>query len=176
MISIEIVLVINLIYKIMWIPITIDEYLKLHLNKNPNENEKVLRVRIEAALDDYKNGVKCQCGKDIWIVGSASSPFGCFSCITGRDYPRGDYEIDGALDKRDKYGRRNINEMDPRKIKGMFDDDGYEIRRDIVKMQPLYLTCIKNNSDDWENDILCNLNRSDQANEKEFKCYAFKKL
>lgn len=176
MISIEIVLVINLIYKIMWIPITIDEYLKLHLKKNPNENEKVLRVRIEAALDDYKNGVKCQCGKDIWIVGSASSPFGCFSCITGRDYPRGDYEIDGALDKRDKYGRRNINEMDPRKIKGMFDDDGYEIRRDIVKMQPLCLTCIKNNSDDWENDILCNLNRSDQANEKEFKCYAFKKL
>lgn len=160
----------------MWIPITIDEYLKLHLKKNPNENEKVLRVRIEAALDDYKNGVKCQCGKDIWIVGSASSPFGCFSCITGRDYPRGDYEIDGALDKRDKYGRRNINEMDPRKIKGMFDDDGYEIRRDIVKMQPLCLTCIKNNSDDWENDILCNLNRSDQANEKEFKCYAFKKL
>ncbi len=74
-------------YKIIWIPVTIDEYVKIHLQKNPDENEKVLRVRIEAALDDYKNGVKCQCGKDIWIVGSASSPFDCFSCITGIDYP-----------------------------------------------------------------------------------------
>ena len=61
-------------YKFMWIPITIDKYVKIHLQKNPNENEKVLRVRIEAALDEYKNGVKCQCGKDIWIVGSAFSP------------------------------------------------------------------------------------------------------
>jgi hypothetical protein len=32
----------------MWIPITIDDYVKVHLKKNPNE--KVLRVRIEAAL------------------------------------------------------------------------------------------------------------------------------
>jgi hypothetical protein len=160
----------------MWNPISIDRYVKIHLKKNPNENEKVLRVRIEAALDDYKNGVKCRCGKDIWIVGSASSPFGCFSCITGRDYPRGDYEIDGALDKRDKYGRRNINEMDPRNINGMFDDNRYEIRRDTVKMQPLCLTCIKNNSDDWEDDIICNLNRSDQTNRKEFKCGAYEKL
>lgn len=176
MISIEIVLVINLIYKIMWIPITLDEYLKLHLKKNPNENEKVLRVRIEAALDDYKNGVKCQCGKDIWVVGSASSPFGCFSCITGRDYPRGDYEIDGALDKRDKYGRMNINEMDPRKINGMFDDEGYEINPDSIKKPSLCLTCFKNVDPDWEEELLCNLNRNDQADEKVFKCYAFEKL
>jgi hypothetical protein len=160
----------------MWIPISIDKYVRIHLKKNPNENEKVLRVRIEAALDDYKNGVKCQCGKDIWIVGSASSPFGCFSCITGRDYARGDYEIDDAIDKRDKYGRRNINEMDPSKINGMFDDNGYEIRRDTIKMQPLCLTCIKNNSDDWEDDILCNLNRADQTDGKEFKCGAYEKL
>ena len=32
----------------MWTPITIDDYIKDHLKKNPNENEKVLRVRIEA--------------------------------------------------------------------------------------------------------------------------------
>jgi len=62
----------------MWNPISIDRYVKIHLKNNPNENEKVLRVRIEAALDDYKNGVKCQCGNDIWIVGSASAPFGCY--------------------------------------------------------------------------------------------------
>jgi hypothetical protein len=160
----------------MWSPISIDKFVKLHLKKNPKENEKVLRVRLEAALDDYKKGVKCQCGKDIWIVGSASAPFACFSCITGKNHPRGDYEIDSVLDKRDKYGRRHIDEMDPCKINGMFDDDGYEIRRDTIKMQPLCLSCIKNNSGDREDDILCNLNRNGQADEKEFKCGAYEKL
>lgn len=160
----------------MWTPITIDEYVKIHLKENPNEKENVLRVRIEAALDDYNNGIKCKCGKDIWIVGSASSPFGCFSCITGKDHPAGDYEIDSALDKRDKDGRRHIDEMDPRNICGIFHDDGHEITRDTIKMQPLCLTCIKNNSDDWEDDILCNLNRADQADNKEFKCYDYRKL
>lgn len=160
----------------MWIPITIDEYVKIHLKKNPNENEKVLRVRIEAALDDYKKGVKCQCGKDIWIVGSASTPFGCFSCLTGRDYPGGEYEIDDALDKRDKYGRWNINEMDPRKINGIFDDEGFEINPDSIKKPSLCIACLKNVDPDWEEELLCNLNRNDQADESEFKCYAFEKL
>ena len=160
----------------MWTPISIDKFVKIHLKKNPNENEKILRVRIEAALEDYKNGVKCQCGKDIWIVGSASAPFACFSCISGKAHPLGDFEIDSALDKRDKYGRRNIDEMDPGKISGIFDDDGYEIRRDTIKMQPLCLTCVKNSSDDWEDDILCNLNRADNKNDSEFKCYSYKKL
>ena len=36
----------------MWIPITIDEYVKIHLEKNPKENEKVLRVRIESLEND----------------------------------------------------------------------------------------------------------------------------
>ena len=160
----------------MWNPISIDQFVKIHLKKNPNDNEKVLKERIEAALDYYKNGIKCRCGKDIWIVGSATSPFGCFSCITGKDHPRGDYEIDSALDKRDKDGRRHIDEMDPRKIAGIFDDDGYEIRRNTIKMQPLCLTCIKNDSDDWEDDVLCNLNRNEQANAKEFKCGAYEKI
>jgi hypothetical protein len=175
-ISIEIVLDKNLNYKIMWIPITIDEYVKIHLQNNPNENEKVLRVRIEAALDDYNKGVKCKCGKDIWIVGSASAPFACFSCITGKELPLGDYEIDGALDKRDKDGRININNMDPGNINGFFDDDGYEIRRDTIKMQPLCLTCIRNNIDDWEGNLLCDMNRNDQRDEKEFKCGVYEKL
>jgi hypothetical protein len=160
----------------MWTPISIDKFVRIHMKKNPDEKEKVLRIRIEAALDNYRNGVKCQCGKDIWIVGSASAPFACFSCITGKEHPAGDYEIDSALDKRDKYGRRHVDEMDPMHIAGIFHDDGYEIRKETIKMQPLCLTCIKNNSDDWEDDILCNMNRADQADEKEFKCYDYMKL
>jgi hypothetical protein len=170
------VLVINNNSKIMWVPITIDDYVKLHLQKNPNENEKVLRVRIEAALDDYNNGVKCKCGSDIWIVGSASAPFGCFNCITGRDFPAGDYEIDGSLDKRDKDGRRNIDMMDPRNINGIFDDDGYEVNPDTIKKPGLCLTCFKNYIEDWEENLLCEMNRADQRDENEFRCFAYEKL
>ncbi len=160
----------------MWNPISIDQFVKIHLKKNPGENDKTLKMRIESALDYYKNGLKCRCGNDIWIVGSTMAPFGCFSCITGKDHPRGDYEIDSALDKRDKYGRRHIDEMDPQKIAGIFDDGGYEINQETIKMQPLCLKCVNYNSDDWEEELLCNMNRNDQADEKEFKCGAYKKL
>ena len=160
----------------MWKPISIDQYVKIHLRKNPNDNEKTIKIRIDAALDYYKNGLKCRCGNDIWIVGSPTVPFGCFSCITGKDHPRGDYEIDSALDKRDKDGRRHIDEMDPQKIAGIFDDDGYEINQETIKMQPLCLTCIKYYSGDLEEELLCSLNRNDQADAKEFKCGAYEKL
>jgi hypothetical protein len=160
----------------MWIPITIDEYVKIHLQKNPNEKENVLRVRIEAALDDYKNGVKCQCGRDIWIVGSASSPFGCFKCITGRDFPAGDYEIEGAIDKREADGRININFMDPGNINGFFDDDGFLINMDSIKKPGLCLICWKNYIDDWDENLLCDMNRSEQEDEIDFKCGGYVKL
>lgn len=159
----------------MWTPISIDKYVKIHLKKNPNEKENVLRIRLEAALDDYTKGIKCQCGKDIWIVGSASSPFGCYSCITGKGHPTGEYEIDSVLEKRDKYGRRHINEMDPMKINGIFDDDGYEINKEFIKIPSLCLTCIKYDSQDWEGDILCSLNRSAQNDSDSFECYDYRK-
>jgi hypothetical protein len=175
MISREIVLVINLDYKNMWIPITIDEYVKLHLKKHKNENEKVIRVRIEAALDDYQKGVKCKCGNDIWIVGSASTPEGCYTCLSGKRHPAGEFEIDTALEKKDKYGRRHIDEMDPRTINGMFDDDGYEINRNSIKKPSLCLTCTKHHSEDWEDEILCDGLRYDQRESDNFICYGYLK-
>ena len=36
----------------MWSPISIDKFVKLHLKKNPKENEKVLGVRIEVLEHD----------------------------------------------------------------------------------------------------------------------------
>ncbi|MBK9392075.1 MAG: hypothetical protein IPN68_18510 [Bacteroidetes bacterium] len=159
----------------MWIPISIDEYVKVHLKKNPNESENILRVRLEAALDDYTNGIKCNCGKDIWIVGSASSPFGCYSCITGKEHPAGEYEIDSALEKRDKYGRRHIDEMNPMDINGIFNDNGYEINKELIKMPSLCLTCVKFDSLDWEDDILCSLTRSDDSDNETFVCYNYRK-
>jgi hypothetical protein len=48
----EIVLIVILNFKIMWIPISIDDYVQVHLKKNPNEKENVLKVRIEALEND----------------------------------------------------------------------------------------------------------------------------
>ena len=52
MISNKNVLVINENPKNMWIPFSIDDYVKVHLKKNSYERENVLRVRIEALEND----------------------------------------------------------------------------------------------------------------------------
>ena len=52
-----------------------------------------------------------------------------------------------------------------------YDDDGNELFPDLIPKPSLCITCIKD--DDPNELILCNLNRLDQVDEKEFKCYFF---
>ena len=80
-----------------FVGISIDKYIKKHLKSNPSENEKDLRKRLNSALEDCKNGVKCSCGNDIWVIGSASVGNSCFTCITGESQPDSDYEIDSIM-------------------------------------------------------------------------------
>jgi hypothetical protein len=82
-----------------FIPITIDKYVALHLKHNPSEKEVDLRKHLKSALNDYYNGIKCSCGNDIWVIGSASVGNSCFTCITGESYPTDDYEIVSAIKK-----------------------------------------------------------------------------
>ena len=159
-----------------FIPISIDEYVKKHMQNNPSENEKDLRQRLQAAQRSYQNSDKCSCGNDIWVIGSASTGNGCFTCITGESYPKDDYEIDSAIYKKIKEStenRRNIDDIDPTMIAGIFDDDGYEINPDLIKKPSLCLTC--KNDDDPEEDMLCNMTRHDQRHDEEFICYAYRK-
>jgi ORF6N domain len=109
-------------------------------------------------------------------MGLRVAPFACYSCISGKEHPLGEYEIESAIEKRDKYGRRHIDEMDPSKIAGIFDDEGYEINPDLIKKPSLCLTCLKNFVPDQEEDILCNLNRYDQNNSDNFICHTYKKM
>ena len=93
-----------------FIPISINAYIKKHLENNPSENEKDLRKRLNSALSDYNKRIKCSCGNDIWVIGSASVGNSCFSCITGESYPIDDYEIDLAIKKtKNIKGRRHID-------------------------------------------------------------------
>jgi hypothetical protein len=154
--------------------ISIDKYVKLHLKSNPSESKADIEKRLKSALKDYKNGVKCSCGNDIWVIGSASVGNSCFTCITGESMPTGDYEIDSAIHKqKNKKGQRHIDEIKPTEIHGFFDDDGYEINSDLIKKPSLCLTCIHN--DDPNEEPLCNMNRFDQKDDNDFKCFAYKK-
>ena len=157
-----------------FLPISIEKYLTRHLKNNPAENEKDLRDRLNSALIDYKKGVKCSCGNDIWVIGSAAVGNSCFTCITGESHPTDDYEIDSAIRKSENItGRRHIDDMDPAKIAGFFDDDGYEINTDLIKKPSLCLTCV--NDDDPNEEMLCIMTRYDQKDDKEFICFAYKK-
>ncbi len=63
--------------------ISIEKYVELHLKSNPSENKNDLEKRLKSALEDYRNRIKCSCGNDIWVIGSAAVGNTCFTCITG---------------------------------------------------------------------------------------------
>ncbi|MBC8548764.1 MAG: hypothetical protein H8D23_03850 [Candidatus Brocadiales bacterium] len=80
-----------------FIPISLDEYVKLHLENNPGTSQAEVTETLEDTLRAYKQGGRCNCGNPIWVIGSAFSGIdGCFTCITGEAYPEDDYEIDEA--------------------------------------------------------------------------------
>lgn len=157
-----------------FLAISIDKYIKMHLDSNPSENETDLRKRLNSALSDYKNGVKCSCGNDIWVIGSASVGNSCFTCITGESLPDSDYEIDSAIKTREnKQVQRHIDQMDKTQIHGFFDDDGFEINTELIIKPSLCLICA--NDDNPNEEMICNMTRYDQKDDNEFKCFAYKK-
>ena len=54
-----------------------------------------------------------------------------------------------------------------------FDDDGNELNPDLVSKPNLCIRCKKDELLDEDEEILCNLARLDQNDQKEFICYAF---
>jgi len=79
-------------------PIRLEDYVELHLRANPDAKRAEVITRLEYAIDAYRRDIRCQCGAQIWIVGSAEAGLACFTCITGEALPDNDYEI--AVSKR----------------------------------------------------------------------------
>jgi hypothetical protein len=52
-----------------------------------------------------------------------------------------------------------------------YDDDGNELNPNLIKKPQLCSSCAKN--DDPDEEILCNLTRLGQQEEKEFVCHAY---
>jgi hypothetical protein len=61
-------------------------------------------------------------------------------------------------------------------INGYYNDDGTKIDPESVPVPGLCIICRKYQSDDWEENMLCTLNRNDQRDETDFKCGAFEKI
>ena len=78
--------------------ISLERYADLHLRDNPDTDRDDLLNRLRRALEDRRRGVRCRCGQDIWVIGSAEVGNSCFTCITGDRCPDEDYEIDEAVD------------------------------------------------------------------------------
>ncbi|MCB9230099.1 MAG: hypothetical protein H6581_00425 [Bacteroidia bacterium] len=144
------------------------------MEKNPRENEAAFRKRLVTALEAYQNGVRCSCGNDIWVIGSAVVGNSCFTCITGEAYPCEDFELDSAIRKKQSFdGPESIIYQDKPYLAGLFDDDGDEINPHQIPKPSLCITCLKDG--DSREEILCNLTRYDQKDESEFRCFAYRK-
>ncbi len=69
-----------------------------------------------------------------------------------------------------------FEDFDFEEINGFYDDDGNKIDPHSIPVPSLCIICKKYQIDDWDENLLCQMNRNDQRNEPEFKCGAFKKL
>lgn len=80
-----------------FVPISIEQYAQLHVQRNPHEKSDQLRERLQECAAAALRGERCECGEPIWVIGSALAGHACFTCITGEDAPSEDYEIDEVL-------------------------------------------------------------------------------
>ena len=77
-------------------PISVDDYIARHLALNPDTSRTELTANLTTALAAFKSGVRCSCGEQIWVIGSAFAGRACFTCISGGADPSGDFEIADA--------------------------------------------------------------------------------
>lgn len=56
---------------------------------------------------------------------------------------------------------------------GMYDDDGNPINPNLIPVPGLCILCRYYDYNDPEENLLCDLTRFDQRNEKEFQCGAY---
>jgi hypothetical protein len=69
------------------------------------------------------------------------------------------------------------DDYEPPFYDGIYDDDGNKIDTTKIPTPVMCLTCQNFLADDWEENLLCSMNRADKREEGEdFQCYDYKKL
>lgn len=60
---------------------------------------------------------------------------------------------------------------------GIYDDDGTKVDESSIPVPNLCVICKKHLLDDWEENLLCKMNRHDQRDDlNNFQCGAFEKM
>lgn len=77
------------------VPISVEKFADMVMEKNKDYNRKELIEALKAALNAKKHGAKCTiCGQPIWAAGCAiTGTYMCFTCTTGEADDSEDYEI-----------------------------------------------------------------------------------
>jgi hypothetical protein len=70
----------------------------------------------------------------------------------------------------------NEPDVNIEEINGFYDDDGNKVDPDTVPIPSLCVICKSHKVDDWEENLMCLMNRFDQKDDPDFKCGAFKKI
>lgn len=73
--------------------ISINEFVAQTIKSNPDLKAVDLKKDLEEFKKRKSQGELCDCGNPIWIIGSAITGKGCFTCITGESDCSDDYEI-----------------------------------------------------------------------------------
>lgn len=79
-----------------FVPVRLNQFVLQYLRNHKDADGDTVRAAAEDALAAWRQGVRCVCGKPLWVAGSAVAGYGCFTCITGSAEPDGDPEIDQA--------------------------------------------------------------------------------
>ena len=73
--------------------ISLDKFIAKYHKANPNSDLSRLKNDLIYFQKLKGTGENCKCGNVIWIIGSAISGKGCFTCISGETDQTKDYEI-----------------------------------------------------------------------------------
>jgi len=110
-------------------------------------------------------------------------PFANFKFIIDNSEYRQDW-----FDFKQRYLERYVKELlalelqrdesliNTEEINGFYDDNGNKIDPESIPVPGLCVICKSRYVDDWDENLLCQMNRHDQQNEKDFKCGAFVKM
>jgi len=90
--------------------------------------------------------------------------------------PYGEYCDCGSMEEEDEEDDEEEDEEDEDEIpfiSGLYNDDGTRVVIENIPIPGLCLRCKSYLVDDWEENLLCNMNRNDQQNDDHFECGAF---
>jgi hypothetical protein len=84
-------------------------------------------------------------------------------------------EIEILNKEAELYENENESEQ-VEEINGLYNDNGEKIDPQSVPIPNLCIICKQHQSEDWEENLLCLMNRHDQMKNDNFICAAFKKI